>query len=75
MRINKLAGVKDDQVIEYFKKGIKDLKLFKKIHEASATTIADLMMVVNKLVNTQEWWLTKSAVMAHRCAGRFNACC
>lgn len=29
---NKLDRVKDDQVIDYYKKGIKDLKLFDKIH-------------------------------------------
>jgi len=37
---NKLAGVKDDDVIQYY--------------EAGATTIADLMAIVNKLVDTQE---------------------
>jgi hypothetical protein len=51
---NKLVGLKDDHVMDYYKKGIKDLKLFEKIHEAGATTIVDVMMVVNKLVDTQD---------------------
>ena len=51
---NKLAGVKDDDVISYYKKGVTNLKLFEKIHEAGATTIADLMVYVNKLCDTQD---------------------
>jgi hypothetical protein len=31
---NTLAGVKDDDVITYYKKGITNIKLFEKIHEA-----------------------------------------
>ena len=51
---NKLAGVKDDDVISYYKKGVTNLKLFEKIHQAGATTIADLMVYVNKLCDTQD---------------------
>jgi hypothetical protein len=51
---NQLAGVKDEDVITYYNKGVTNLKLFEKIHEASATTIADLMVYVDKLVNTQD---------------------
>jgi len=51
---NKLAGVKDDDVIQYYKRGVTNLQLFEKLHEAGATTIADLMAIVNKLVDTQE---------------------
>jgi hypothetical protein len=51
---NTLAGVKDDDVIAYYKKGITNIKLFEKIHEADAKTIADLMAYVDKLVDTQD---------------------
>jgi hypothetical protein len=51
---NTLAGVKDDDVIAYYKKGITNIKLFKKIHEADAKTIGDLMAYVDKLVDTQD---------------------
>ena len=51
---NQLAGVKDEDVIQYYKKGVTNLKLFKKIHEAGATTIANLMAYVEKLVDTQD---------------------
>jgi hypothetical protein len=49
---NTLAGVKDEDVIAYYKKGITNIKLFEKIHEADAHTIADLMAYVDKLVDT-----------------------
>ena len=51
---NQLVGVKDDDVKEYFKKGIFNQPLFEKIHEDNATMITDLMAVVNRLVDTQE---------------------
>jgi hypothetical protein len=51
---NTLAGVKDEDVIAYYKKGITNVKLFEKIHEADAHTIADLMGYVDKLVDTQD---------------------
>jgi hypothetical protein len=51
---NTLAGVKDDDVISYYKKGITNIKLFEKIHEADAHTIGDLMAYVDKLVDTQD---------------------
>jgi hypothetical protein len=51
---NTLAGVKDDDVIGYYKKGITNIKLFEKIHEADAKTIGDLMGYVDKLVDTQD---------------------
>jgi hypothetical protein len=49
---NTLAGVKDEDVITYYKKGVTNIKLF--IHEADAHTIADLMAYVDKLVDTQD---------------------
>jgi hypothetical protein len=51
---NTLAGVKDEDVIAYYKKGITNIKLFEKIHEADAHTIADLMAHIDKLVDTQD---------------------
>jgi hypothetical protein len=51
---NTLVGVKDEDVIAYYKKGITNIKLFEKIHEADAHTIADLMAYVDKLVDTQD---------------------
>jgi predicted secreted Zn-dependent protease len=51
---NNLAGVKDKDVVAYYKKGITNIKLFEKIHEAKAHTIAELMAYVDKLVDTQD---------------------
>jgi hypothetical protein len=51
---NTLAGVKDKDVITYYKKGITNIKLFEKIHEADAHTIADLMAYVDKIVDTHD---------------------
>jgi hypothetical protein len=50
---NTLAGVKDKDVIAYYKKGITNFKLFEKIHEADAHTISDFMAYVDKQVDTQ----------------------
>jgi hypothetical protein len=51
---NTLVCVKDEDVIANYKKGITNIKLFEKIHEADAHTIADLMAYVDKLVDTQD---------------------
>jgi hypothetical protein len=51
---NTLAGVKDEDVIAYYKKGVTNIKLFEKIHEVDAHTIVDLMAYVDKLVDTQD---------------------
>jgi hypothetical protein len=51
---NTLTGVKDEDVIAYYKKGVTNIKLFEKIHEADAHTIVDLMAYVDKLVDTQD---------------------
>jgi hypothetical protein len=52
--LSTLGGVKDDDVIDYYKKGITNIKLFEKIHEADAKTIGDLMAYVDKLVDMQD---------------------
>jgi hypothetical protein len=51
---NTLAGVNDEDDIAYYKKGITNIKLLEKIHEADAHTIGDLMAYVDKLVDTQD---------------------
>jgi hypothetical protein len=51
---NTLIGVKDKDVFAYYKKGITNIKLFEKIHEADAHTTTDLMVYVDKLVDTQD---------------------
>jgi hypothetical protein len=50
---NTCVGVRDDQVDSY-KKGLRDRKVFEKIHESSAAAVAPLMEVVNKLIDTKE---------------------
>jgi hypothetical protein len=50
---NTLAGVQDEDVIAYYKKGITNINLFEKIHEADAHTIGDLMAYIDKLVDTK----------------------
>jgi hypothetical protein len=48
------VGVKDEDVIAYYKKGVTNIKLFENIHEANAHTITDLVTYVNKLADTQD---------------------
>jgi hypothetical protein len=51
---NALASVKDEDFIGYYKKGVANIKLFEKIHEADGHTITDLMAYADKLVDTQD---------------------
>jgi hypothetical protein len=51
---NTCVGVRDDHVIYSYKKGLRDCKVFEKIHESGASTVAPLMEVVNKLIDTEE---------------------
>jgi hypothetical protein len=51
---NTCVGVRDDQVVDSYKKGLRDHKVFQKIHESGASKVAPLMEVVNKLINTAE---------------------
>jgi hypothetical protein len=51
---NPCVGVRDDQVIDSYKKSLRNRKVFEKIHESCATKVATLMEVVNKLINTEE---------------------
>jgi hypothetical protein len=51
---NTCVGVRDDQVVDNYKKGLRDSKVYEKIHESGATMVAPLMEVVNKLIDTKE---------------------
>jgi hypothetical protein len=51
---NTCVGVQDDQVVDSYKKGLRDRKVFEKIHESGAVAVAPLMEVVNKLIDTEE---------------------
>jgi hypothetical protein len=51
---NTCVGVRDDQVVDSYKKGLSDRKVFEKIHESGAAMVAPLMEVVNKLIDTGE---------------------
>jgi hypothetical protein len=51
---NTLIGVKDEDDIAYYKKGVTNIKLFEKINVVDDHTIADLMAYVDKLVDTQD---------------------
>jgi hypothetical protein len=51
---NTCVSVRDDQVIDSYKKGLRDYMVFEKIHESGATKVAPLMEVVNKLIDIEE---------------------
>jgi hypothetical protein len=51
---NTCVGVRDDQVVDSYKKGLRYRKVFEKIHESDAMKVAPLMEVVNKLIDTEE---------------------
>jgi hypothetical protein len=51
---NTCVGVRDDQVVDSYKKGLRDHKVFEKIHESGAMKVAPLMEVINKLIGTKE---------------------
>jgi hypothetical protein len=50
---NTCVVVRDDQFVENYKKGVRDHKIFEKIHESGATTVAALMEVSN-LIDTDK---------------------
>jgi hypothetical protein len=45
---NTYVGVREDQVIDSYKKGLRDHKVFEKIHKSGATKVAPLMEVVKQ---------------------------
>jgi hypothetical protein len=55
---NTCVDVKDNEVIDSYKKGIRDCKIFEKVDESGATTVATPMEVVNMLINTDEVLVT-----------------
>jgi hypothetical protein len=56
---NTCVSVRDDQVVDSYKKGLKDRKIFEKIHESGATKVTPLMEVVNKLIDMEETWVNQ----------------
>jgi hypothetical protein len=51
---NSCVGARVDQVVDSYNRGLRDRKVFEKIHESGATKVAPLMEVVNKLIDTEE---------------------
>jgi hypothetical protein len=51
---NTCVGVQDDQVVDSYKKCLRDRKVFENIHESGTTAVAPLMEVVNKPIDTEE---------------------
>jgi hypothetical protein len=51
---NTCVGVREDQAVDSYKKGLMDYKVFEKIHESGTTKVAPLMEVINKLIDTEE---------------------
>jgi hypothetical protein len=69
---NTCVGVRDDHVVESKKKGIKDCKIFEKIHESGATIVTTLMDVVNKLIDTDDVLVNQFDHDAKRDVGTFG---
>jgi hypothetical protein len=63
---NTCVGDRDDQVVDSYMKGLRDRKVFEKIHESDAMTVAPLMEVVNKLIDTEEAWSTSLTTTASK---------
>jgi hypothetical protein len=51
---NTCIGIRGDQVVDNYKKGLRDRKVFEKIHESSTMMVTSLMEVVDKLIDTEE---------------------
>jgi hypothetical protein len=51
---NTCVGVRDNQVVDSYKKGLRDRKVFEKIHKFGATKVTPLMEVINKVIDTEE---------------------
>jgi hypothetical protein len=66
---NTCVGIRDDQVVECYKKGIRDHKILDKIHESRATIVAALMDIVNKLIDTNKALVNQFDFFAQRDAG------
>jgi hypothetical protein len=66
---NTCVGIRDDQFVDSYKKGVRDRKVLEKIHESGATTVASLMEVVNKIIDTDEALVNQFDSDAKRDAG------
>jgi hypothetical protein len=51
---NTCVGIRDDQVVDSYKKGLSDHKVFEKIHKSGAMKVTPLMEVINKIIDTEE---------------------
>jgi hypothetical protein len=51
---NTCVGVRDNQVVDSYKTGLRGCKVFEKIHESGTAAVAPLMEVVNKLIDIEE---------------------
>jgi hypothetical protein len=51
---NTCISVRDDQVVNSYKKGLRDRKVFEMILESCATKVATLVEDVNKIIDTEE---------------------
>jgi hypothetical protein len=51
---NTCVGARDDQVVDSYKKGLMDRKVFEKIHESGTAMVVPLKEVVNKLIHKKE---------------------
>jgi hypothetical protein len=70
---NTCVSVRDNQVINSYKKGLRDRKVFEKIHESGATKVTPLMEVVNKLIDTEEALVNQFDHDGKQDAGTFGA--
>jgi hypothetical protein len=66
---NIYIGVRDDQVVDSYKKGVKYCKIFEEIHDSGATTITTFVEVVNKLIDSDEALVNQFDYDAKRDAG------
>jgi hypothetical protein len=51
---NTCVSVRDNQVVDSYKKGLRGRMVLEKIHKSGATKVAPFMEVVNKLIDTEE---------------------
>jgi hypothetical protein len=70
---NTCVSVRDNQVIDSYKKGLRDCKVFEKIHESGATKVMPLMEVFNKLIDTEEALVNQFDHDGKQDAGTFGA--
>jgi hypothetical protein len=70
---NTCFGVRDDQFVDSYKKGLRDRKVFPKMHKSGATKVAPLMEFINKLSDTKEALANQFDFDTKHDAGTFGA--